>query len=148
MAVHVLRARRRALLLQEGDDLRVLGAACLAACHEAREVERRAPVRVLRLERHAVLREQHHRRQVALRAREVEQRLAVAVGAREVEAGELVPLNLDCKDFDHRFIYAIVRRDQRRSPACEAFINALVSNFPKSEKLDARILKRLRGAQA
>ncbi|WP_371398936.1 LysR family transcriptional regulator [Marinovum algicola] len=67
---------------------------------------------------------------------------------REVEAGELVPLNLDCKDFDHRFIYAIVRRDQRRSPACEAFINALVSNFPKSEKLDARILKRLRGAQA
>ena len=66
VAVHVLRARRRALLLQEGDDLRVLGAArALAARHEAREVERRAPVRVLRLERHAVLREQHHRRQVA-----------------------------------------------------------------------------------
>lgn len=60
---------------------------------------------------------------------------------REVEAGELVPLNLACKDFSHRFIYAIVRRDQRRSPACDAFINALVSNFPKHEKLDAKMLK-------
>lgn len=67
---------------------------------------------------------------------------------REVEAGELVPLNLACKDFSHRFIYAIVRRDQRRSPACDAFINALVSNFPKHEKLDAKMLKRLRAAQA
>lgn len=66
----------------------------------------------------------------------------------EVEAGELVPLNLNCKDFEHRFIYAIVRRDQRRSPACEAFINTLVSSFPKNEKSDASMLKRLRSGQA
>ena len=53
---------------------------------------------------------------------------------REVEAGELVPLNLSCGDFEHRFIYAIVRRDQRRSPACDAFIAMLTSNFPKIRK--------------
>lgn len=63
---------------------------------------------------------------------------------REIEAGELVPLNLDCADFEHRFIYAIVRRDQRRTPACEAFITMLSSNFPKYEKSDAVMLNRLR----
>ncbi|WP_444851429.1 LysR family transcriptional regulator [Neoaquamicrobium sediminum] len=62
---------------------------------------------------------------------------------REVEEGELVPLKLDCPDFEHRFIYAIVRRDQRRSPACDAFITMLTSNFPKYEKSDASMLKRL-----
>ncbi|QGZ35665.1 LysR family transcriptional regulator [Stappia indica] len=67
---------------------------------------------------------------------------------REVEAGELVPLSLACGDFEHRFIYAIVRRDQRRSPACDAFIAMLTSNFPKHEKADAAMLKRLRAAQA
>jgi DNA-binding transcriptional LysR family regulator len=67
---------------------------------------------------------------------------------REVEARELVPLNLDCADFDHRFIYAIVRRDQRRSPACDAFINMLASNFPKYEKSDASVLKQLLAGQA
>lgn len=67
---------------------------------------------------------------------------------REVEAGELVPLNLSCGDFEHRFIYAIVRRDQRRSPACDAFIAMLTSSFSKHEKADATMLKRLRAAQA
>ncbi|WP_099865556.1 LysR family transcriptional regulator [Pararhizobium haloflavum] len=67
---------------------------------------------------------------------------------REVEAGELVPLNLDCPDFEHRFIYAIVRRDQRRSPACDAFINMLTSNFSTYENSDASMLERLRARQA
>ena len=67
---------------------------------------------------------------------------------REIEAGELVPLNLDCSEFDHRFIYAIVRRDQRRSPASQAFIETLSMAFPRHEKSDAEMLARIRAAQA
>ncbi|MEO9526964.1 MAG: LysR family transcriptional regulator substrate-binding protein, partial [Roseibium sp.] len=67
---------------------------------------------------------------------------------REVEAGALVPLNLHCSEFDHRFIYAIVRRDQRRSPASQAFIEALSMAFPGHEKSDAAMLARLRAVQA
>lgn len=67
---------------------------------------------------------------------------------REVEAGELVPLNLDCSDFNHRYIYAVVRRDQHRAPACEAFIDMLASSFSEYERLDARMLDKLRSAYA
>lgn len=67
---------------------------------------------------------------------------------REVEAGALVPLDLDCSEFDHRFIYAIVRRDQRRSPASQAFIETLSMAFPGHEKADNEMLARIRAAQA
>ncbi|WP_163848738.1 LysR family transcriptional regulator [Pseudooceanicola aestuarii] len=65
----------------------------------------------------------------------------------EVTSGKLVPLNLDSADFEHRFIYAVVRRGQVRSPACEAFIASILSVFAEGEKSDAAFLARIRAAQ-
>ncbi|WP_370163293.1 LysR family transcriptional regulator [Limimaricola soesokkakensis] len=66
----------------------------------------------------------------------------------EVKLGHLVPLNLECGDFEHRFIYAVVRRGQHRSPACEAFIASILSVFAEGERSDAALLASLRASQA
>lgn len=66
----------------------------------------------------------------------------------EVEAGELIPLNLHCPEFEHRSIYAIARREQIPPPACRAFTASLVPNFPKYEKQDTAMLQSLRMNQA
>lgn len=66
---------------------------------------------------------------------------------REVTAGQLLPLNLSCRDFEHRFIYAVVRSGQHRSPACEAFIDSILPVFAEGEISDAALLAQLRAAQ-
>jgi DNA-binding transcriptional LysR family regulator len=66
----------------------------------------------------------------------------------EIQAGELVPLNLACPEFEHRSIYAIVRRDQHLPPASKAFADSLVPNFSKYEKKDTDLLRQLRANQA
>lgn len=73
--------------------------------------------------------------------------LPLQAALNEVTAGELLPLNLDCAEFEHRFIYLIVRRDQRRSPACEAFIKEIRSTFAENERADAALLARIRSDQ-
>ncbi len=65
----------------------------------------------------------------------------------ELQRGELVPLNLACSDFDHRFIYAIARSGQHRSPACAAFISQILPAFAEGERMDAELLAQLRTAQ-
>lgn len=66
----------------------------------------------------------------------------------EVSNGHLVPLNLACRDFEHRFIYAVVRSGQHRSPACMAFINSILPVFAEGETADAALLAQLRARQA
>ncbi|MGZ3217437.1 LysR family transcriptional regulator [Paracoccus sp. T5] len=66
---------------------------------------------------------------------------------REVNEGQLVPLNLRCSDFDHRFIYAVARHGQHKSAACETFIASILSEFAKGEKSDAALLAHLRARQ-
>lgn len=66
---------------------------------------------------------------------------------REVNEGQLVPLNLRCSDFEHRFIYAVARHGQHKSAACETFITSFLAEFSKGEKSDAALLARLRARQ-
>lgn len=66
---------------------------------------------------------------------------------KEVTTGQLLPLNLSCKDFEHRFIYAVVRSGQHRSPACEAFIASILPVFAEGEISDAALLAQLRPGQ-
>jgi DNA-binding transcriptional LysR family regulator len=65
----------------------------------------------------------------------------------EVTQGELVPLDLRCPDFEHRFVYAVVRSGQNRPPAVEAFVASVLSVFAQGESADAALLARLRAAQ-
>ncbi|WP_405402592.1 LysR family transcriptional regulator [Paracoccus sp. Ld10] len=65
----------------------------------------------------------------------------------EVTSGQLLPLNLTCREFEHRFIYAVVRSGQHRSPACEAFIASILPVFAEGERSDAALLAQLRAVQ-
>lgn len=65
----------------------------------------------------------------------------------EVDEGQLVPLNLRCSDFDHRFIYAVARHGQHKSSACETFIASILSAFAEGERSDEAHLARLRSGQ-
>ena len=65
----------------------------------------------------------------------------------EVTSGQLLPLNLSCRDFEHRFIYAVGRIGQHRSPACAAFIKSILPVFAKGETSDAKLLAELRAGQ-
>ncbi len=65
----------------------------------------------------------------------------------EVTGGQLLPLNLSCTDFEHRFIYAVVRSGQHRSSACEAFIDSILPVFAESERSDSALLAQLRVGQ-
>lgn len=65
----------------------------------------------------------------------------------EVTSGQLLPLNLSCKDFEHRFIYAVARIGQHRSPACAAFIDSILPVFAEGEASDAKLLAELRARQ-
>ncbi|WP_376873597.1 LysR family transcriptional regulator [Albirhodobacter sp. R86504] len=64
----------------------------------------------------------------------------------EVQSGQLVPLNLTCKDFEYRYIYAVTRRDQQLPPAAAAFLRYILSEFKASEASDIALLAKIRGA--
>ena len=66
---------------------------------------------------------------------------------REVDEGQLVPLNLQCRDFEHRFIYAVARHGQHKSAACETFIASILTAFAEGEAADSALLSRLRARQ-
>ena len=74
--------------------------------------------------------------------------LPLQAALSEVLAGQIVPLNLECKDFDYRYIYAVVRRDQQLAPAASAFLRFILAEFQAGEKSDAELLAKLRGVQA
>lgn len=74
--------------------------------------------------------------------------LPLQAALTETTAGMLVPLNLDCREFSFRYIYAVVRRDQQLSPAASVFLRHVVSAFKAGEARDAELLARLRSNQA
>lgn len=63
----------------------------------------------------------------------------------DVIARRLVPLNLDCPEFRHRHIYAVVRRDHTMPPAAAAFLKEIVQAFAEGEKADASLLAQVTG---
>ncbi len=65
----------------------------------------------------------------------------------EIQSGQLVPLNLQCKEFEHRYIYAVTRRDQILPPAAAAFLNFILSEFEAGEKMDADLLAKIRSGR-
>ncbi len=73
--------------------------------------------------------------------------LPLQAAMTEVKAGQIVPLNLDCSDFDHRYIYAVVRHDQQLAPAASAFLRFILAEFQAGEKSDAELLAKLRHRQ-
>lgn len=64
----------------------------------------------------------------------------------DVIAGRLIPLNLDCPEFEHRHIYAVVRRDHTMPPAAAAFLKEIIQAFAEGEKADTSLLAQIRGA--
>lgn len=74
--------------------------------------------------------------------------LPLQAALTEVEAGQIVPLNLECNDFNYRYIYAVVRRDQQLAPAASAFLRFILAEFQAGEKSDAELLAKLRANQA
>ena len=74
--------------------------------------------------------------------------LPLQAALTEVQAGQIVPLNLECNDFSHRYIYAVVRRDQQLAPAASAFLRFILAEFQVGEKSDAELLAKLRADQA
>lgn len=66
----------------------------------------------------------------------------------EVQSGQVVPLNLHCKEFEYRYIYAVTRRDQQLPPAAAAFLKYILSEFEAGEAFDADLLAQIRRAQA
>lgn len=70
--------------------------------------------------------------------------LPLQAALTEVQAGQVVPLNLECKDFEYRYIYAVVRSDQQLAPAASAFLQFILAEFETGEKSDADLLARLR----
>lgn len=58
----------------------------------------------------------------------------------DVVARRLIPLNLDCAEFRHRHIYAVVRRDHTMPPAAAAFLREIVQAFHGGERADAALL--------
>lgn len=63
----------------------------------------------------------------------------------EVVAGRLVPLNLDCAEFRHRHIYAVVRSDHTMPPAAAAFLHEIVQAFAEGERADTALLAQVTG---
>ena len=61
----------------------------------------------------------------------------------EICSGQLVPLDLICAEFEHRHIYAVVRREHILPPAAESFLKAVVAAFSQGVETDARILASL-----
>ncbi|SDX55417.1 LysR family transcriptional regulator [Litoreibacter albidus] len=70
--------------------------------------------------------------------------LPLQAALTEAQTGQIVPLNLECRDFEHRYIFAIVRRDQQLSPAAAEFLKFVLLQFSKGEKSDAELLAKLR----
>lgn len=66
----------------------------------------------------------------------------------EIAAGDLVPLDLECAEFRHRHIYAVVRRDQVLAPAAAAFLQEVVAAFADGDRRDAAFLAAARRDQA
>lgn len=66
----------------------------------------------------------------------------------EIRAGDLVPLDLDCPEFQHRHIYAVLRREHVLPPAASAFLADVVAAFAEGEQHDAALLASIRLAQA
>ncbi|MHC5654088.1 LysR family transcriptional regulator [Stappia sp.] len=62
----------------------------------------------------------------------------------ELEAGTLVPVNLDCPDFQHRHISAAIRRDRQLPQSAETFLHGAVAGFPAWQARDEDILTRAR----
>jgi DNA-binding transcriptional LysR family regulator len=65
----------------------------------------------------------------------------------EVQSGQVVPLNLLCNEFKHRYIYAVTRRDQILPPAAAVFLRFILSEFEAGEKFDADLLAQIRRKQ-
>lgn len=70
--------------------------------------------------------------------------LPLQAALAEVKAGLVVPLNLRCDDFEHRYIYAVVRRNQKLPPAAGEFLRFVLSKFEAGEISDAELLAKLR----
>lgn len=73
--------------------------------------------------------------------------LPLQAAMNEVKAGQLVPLNLVCPEFEHRHIHAVIRRNQQLPPAPATFLRYIVDAFAEGEKADAELMARLRQAQ-
>lgn len=62
----------------------------------------------------------------------------------EIEAGTLVPVNLDCPDFQHRHIAAATRRDRQLPQSAAKFLHRAVAAFPDWQRRDEEALAQAR----
>lgn len=62
----------------------------------------------------------------------------------EVIVGKLVPLNLDCPAFEHRFISAVVRRETPMTTGAAEFLEQIIASFAQSEGEDEAIIAEAR----
>jgi Transcriptional regulator len=69
--------------------------------------------------------------------------LPLQAATMQVIDRQLAPLDLQCADFRHRYIYAVVRREQVIPPAASAFLEQVVQAFKEGEQQDRDILASL-----